>query len=272
MVDARGGSMRGCRHNGLRIIIPPGKCSAPTRVTCRLVKRHRLASMPPIVEGEGRASRFIEVAPFGGQLLGPVIVEVPHFAALRGGERELVILRSETGESWKEHHCEHTQEELNQILNSMDEELDSQEELQKKRICRIITRDLPQYFAVVSRVRQDSILIGPEGGVLNSTVVPQVQAVFPEGALTKRIRVGLQAQPVSLDIVRRTLGNKSSFSPIVTLEPRRRKFHKPITVTIPVPKGNSDPVLHSLGRDTPTLRLLCSITGKTGLTGPPQAY
>lgn len=81
-----------------------------------------------------------------------------------------------------------------------------------------------------------------------------------------------KAQPVSLDIVRRTLGNKSSFSPIVTLEPRRRKFHKPITVTIPVPKGNSDAVLHSLGRDTPTLRLLCSITGKTGLTGPPQAY
>ncbi|XP_061665092.1 ankyrin-2-like isoform X5 [Syngnathoides biaculeatus] len=193
----------------------------------------------------------------------PVILEVPHFAALRGGERELVILRSETGESWKEHHCEHTQEELNQILNSMDEELDSQEELQKKRICRIITRDLPQYFAVVSRIRQDGILIGPEGGVLSSTVVPQVQAVFPEGALTKRIRVGLQAQPVSLDIVRRALGNKSSFSPIVTLEPRRRKFHKPITVTIPVPKGNSDPVLHGIGLDTPTLRLLCSITGGT---------
>lgn len=51
----------------------------------------------------------------------PVIVEIPHFAALRGKERELVILRSETGESWKEHHCEHTQEELNQILNGMDE-------------------------------------------------------------------------------------------------------------------------------------------------------
>lgn len=50
-----------------------------------------------------------------------MIVEIPHFAALRGKERELVILRSETGESWKEHHCEYTQEELNQILNGMDE-------------------------------------------------------------------------------------------------------------------------------------------------------
>ncbi|XP_050971028.1 ankyrin-2b isoform X29 [Labeo rohita] len=297
MVDARGGAMRGCRHNGLRLIIPPRKCSAPTRVTCRLVKRHRLATMPPMVEGDGLASRLIEVGPSGAQFLGklhlptappplnegeslvsrilqlgppgtkflgPVIVEIPHFAALRGKERELVILRSETGESWKEHHCEYTEEELNQILNGMDEGLDPPEELEKKRICRIITRDFPQYFAVVSRIKQDSNLIGPEGGVLSSTVVPQVQAVFPEGALTKRIRVGLQAQPMNVDVVRKNLGNKATFSPIVTLEPRRRKFHKPITMTIPVPKSSADPVLGGFGGgDTPTLRLLCSITGGT---------
>ncbi|XP_066536652.1 ankyrin-2b isoform X11 [Hoplias malabaricus] len=296
MVDARGGAMRGCRHNGLRIIIPPRKCSAPTRVTCRLVKRHRLATMPPMVEGDGLASRLIEVGPSGAQFLGklhlptappplnegeslvsrilqlgppgtkflgPVIVEIPHFAALRGKERELVILRSETGESWKEHHCEYTEEELNQILNGMDEELDPPEELEKKRICRIITRDFPQYFAVVSRIKQDSNLIGPEGGILSSTVVPQVQAVFPEGALTKRIRVGLQAQPVHMDVVRKILGNKATFSPIVTLEPRRRKFHKPITMTIPVPKTSTDPIPNGFGGDTPTLRLLCSITGGT---------
>ncbi|XP_064199724.1 ankyrin-2b isoform X21 [Anguilla rostrata] len=296
MVDARGGAMRGCRHNGLRIIIPPRKCSAPTRVTCRLVKRHRLATMPPMVEGEGLASRLIEVGPSGAQFLGklhlptappplnegeslvsrilqlgppgtkflgPVIVEIPHFAALRGKERELVILRSECGESWKEHHCEHTEEELNEILNGMDEELDPPEELEKKRICRIITRDFPQYFAVVSRVKQDSNLIGPEGGVLSSTVVPQVQAVFPEGALTKRIRVGLQAQPMNVDLVRKILGNKATFSPIVTLEPRRRKFHKPITMTIPVPKNSADAAVNGFGGDTPTLRLLCSITGGT---------
>ncbi|XP_016347198.1 ankyrin-2-like isoform X10 [Sinocyclocheilus anshuiensis] len=292
MVDARGGAMRGCRHNGLRIIVPPRKCSAPTRVTCRLVKRHRLASMPPMVEGEGLAGKLIEVGPTGAQFLGklhlptappplnegeslvsrilqlgppgtkflgPVIVEIPHFAALRGTERELVILRSETGESWREHYCEHTEEELNQILNGMDEELDTPEELEKRRICRIITRDFPQYFAVVSRIKQDSHLIGPEGGVLSSILVPQVQAVFPEGALTKRIRVGLQAQPISEDLVRKILGNKATFSPIVTLEPRRRKFHKPITMTIIVPKSPTSDGTSS----TPTLRLLCSITGGT---------
>ncbi|XP_061569232.1 ankyrin-2 isoform X1 [Cololabis saira] len=297
MVDARGGAMRGCRHNGLRIIVPPRKCSAPTRVTCRLVKRHRLASMPPMVEGEGLAGRIIEVGPTGAQFLGklhlptappplnegeslvsrilqlgppgtkflgPVIVEIPHFAALRGTERELVILRSETGENWKEHHCDFTEEELNQILNGMDEKLDSPEELEKKRICRIITRDFPQYFAVVSRVKQDSHLIGPEGGVLSSTLVPQVQAVFPEGALTKKIRVGLQAQPIDVEVVKKILGNKATFSPIVTLEPRRRKFHKPITMTIPIPKtSNSDGTSAVFSGETPTLRLLCSITGGT---------
>ncbi|XP_036885339.1 ankyrin-2 isoform X48 [Sturnira hondurensis] len=296
MVDARGGAMRGCRHHGLRIIIPPRKCTAPTRVTCRLVKRHRLATMPPMVEGEGLASRLIEVGPSGAQFLGklhlpaappplnegeslvsrilqlgppgtkflgPVIVEIPHFAALRGKERELVVLRSENGDSWKEHCCEHTEDELNEILNGMDEVLDSAEDLDRKRICRIVTRDFPQYFAVVSRVKQDSHLIGPEGGVLSSTVVPQVQAVFPEGALTKRIRVGLQAQPMHSELVKKILGNKATFSPIVTLEPRRRKFHKPITMTIPVPKAASDVVLNGFGGEAPTLRLLCSITGGT---------
>ncbi|NWR20974.1 ANK2 protein, partial [Emberiza fucata] len=263
MVDARGGAMRGCRHNGLRIIIPPRKCTAPTRVTCRLVKRHRLATMPPMVEGEGLASRLIEVGPSGAQFLGPVIVEIPHFAALRGKERELVILRSENGDSWKEHFCEYTEDELNEILNGMDEVLDTPEELEKKRICRIITRDFPQYFAVVSRIKQDSNLIGPEGGVLSSTVVPQVQAVFPEGALTKRIRVGLQAQPMHTELTKKILGNKATFSPIVTLEPRRRKFHKPITMTIPVPKASNEGLMNGYGGDTPTLRLLCSITGGT---------
>lgn len=70
MVDARGGSMRGSRHNGMRIIIPPRKCTAPTRITCRLVKRHKLASLPPMVEGEGLASRLVEVGPAGAQFLG----------------------------------------------------------------------------------------------------------------------------------------------------------------------------------------------------------
>lgn len=36
--------------------------------------------------------------------------------------------------------------------------------------------------------------MGPEGGTLCSRSVPLVQASFPEGALTKKIKVGLQVR------------------------------------------------------------------------------
>ncbi|XP_016350989.1 ankyrin-3-like isoform X7 [Sinocyclocheilus anshuiensis] len=266
MVDARGGSMRGSRHNGMRIIIPPRKCTAPTRITCRLVKRHKLASLPPMVEGEGLASQLVEVGPAGAQFLGPVIVEIPHFGSMRGKERELIMLRSENGETWKEHHYDCKSEDLNELLNGLDEELDSTADLEKKRICRIITKDFPQYFAVVSRIKQESNQMGPDGGVLSSMTVPLVQASFPEGALTKKIRVGLQAQPVPDEPVKKIIGNRATFSPIVTVEPRRRKFHKPITMTMPVPPLSGEGVVNGYkGDPTPSLRLLCSITGGTSL-------
>ncbi|XP_047458839.1 ankyrin-3-like isoform X30 [Mugil cephalus] len=264
MVDARGGSMRGSRHNGMRIIIPPRKCTAPTRITCRLAKRHKLAYPPPMVEGEGLVSRLVEVGPAGAQFLGPVIVEIPHFGSMRGKERELIVLRSDNGDTWKEHQFDARPEDLTELLTGMDEELDSPAELEKKRICRIVTRDFPQYFAVVSRIKQESNHMGPDGGVLSSSTVPMVQASFPQGALTKRIRVGLQAQPVPDDLARSVLGNRATFSPIVTVEPRRRKFHKPITMTIPVPPRSAEghPTGHR-GDSAPCLRLLCSITGGT---------
>ncbi|XP_034465170.1 ankyrin-3 isoform X29 [Hippoglossus hippoglossus] len=264
MVDARGGSMRGSRHNGMRIIIPPRKCTAPTRITCRLAKRHKLAYPPPMVEGEGLVSRLVEVGPAGAQFLGPVIVEIPHFGSMRGKERELIVLRSDNGDAWKEHQSDARPEDLYELLSGMDEELDSPVELEKKRICRIVTRDFPQYFAVVSRIKQESNHMGPDGGMLSSSTVPMVQASFPQGALTKKIRVGLQAQPVPDDMVRAVLGNRATFSPIVTVEPRRRKFHKPITMTIPVPPRSAEghPSGHR-GDAAPCLRLLCSITGGT---------
>lgn len=55
-----------------------------------------------------------------------------------------------------------------------------------------MTDDLPRYFALVTKIKEEKRHIGGEGGVISSTVVPQVQAVFPEGALTKKIKVGLQ--------------------------------------------------------------------------------
>ena len=47
---------------------------------------------------------------------GPVIIEVPHFAALRGKEREIVILRSDNGETWREHTLEATEDAVQEVL------------------------------------------------------------------------------------------------------------------------------------------------------------
>uniref|UniRef100_A0A803SMI0 Ankyrin 1 n=1 Tax=Anolis carolinensis TaxID=28377 RepID=A0A803SMI0_ANOCA len=263
MVDARGGSMRGSRHNGLRVIIPPRTCAAPTRITCRLVKPQKLPAPPPLAEEEGLASRIIALGPAGAQFLSPVIVEIPHFASHGRGDRELVILRSENGSVWKEHRSRYGENYLDQVLNGMDEELESLEELEKKRICRIITTDFPLYFVVMSRVSQDCELIGPEGGSLQSTLVPLVQATFPETAVTKKVKLALQAQPVPDELVTKLLGNQATFSPIVTVEPRRRKFHRPIGLRVPLPPSWRENPRDSGEGDTTSLRLLCSVIGGT---------
>ncbi|KRT86355.1 hypothetical protein AMK59_1656, partial [Oryctes borbonicus] len=99
--------------------------------------------------------------------------------------------------------------------------------------------------------------------MVSSTVVPQVQAVFPQGALTKKIKVGLQAQPIDPELTAKLLGHGVAVSPVVTVEPRRRKFHKAITLSMPAPRAHSQGMINQYSGNAPTLRLLCSITGGT---------
>ena len=70
MVDARGGAMRGCRHSGVRVIIPPRKAPCPMRITCRYLKRDKLVHPPPLMEGEALASRILELGPSAAKFLG----------------------------------------------------------------------------------------------------------------------------------------------------------------------------------------------------------
>ena len=118
-----------------------------------------------------------------------MIIEVPHFASLRGKEREIVILRSDNGETWREHTLEATEDAVQEVLqesfdadgksqlfvyikksavclhlqNFFVTELSQLEDLNTNRITRILTTDFPQYFAIVSRIRQEVHAIGPEG-------------------------------------------------------------------------------------------------------------
>lgn len=45
------------------------------------------------------------------------MIEVPHFASLRGSEREIVILRSDNGEAWREHTVEASDDVVQEILS-----------------------------------------------------------------------------------------------------------------------------------------------------------
>ncbi|XP_060807559.1 ankyrin-2 [Amyelois transitella] len=265
LVDARGGALRGSRGGGVRVIVPPLSAQQPTRITCRYLKPSRINHMPPLMEGEALAARVLEMGPVAAKFLGPVILEVPHYASLRGKEREIVILRSDNGTSWREHTADATDDVVQDILHEtleIEETNEDEKAWDAPRVTRILTHDFPQYFAVISRIRQEVHAIGPEGGMVSSSVVPQVQAVFPQGALTKKIKVGLQAQIIDSELTAKLLGRGVAVSPVVTVEPRRRKFHKAITLSMPAPRPHTQGMTNQYSTSSaPTLRLLCSISG-----------
>jgi hypothetical protein len=76
---------------------------------------------------------------------------------------------------------------------------------------------------------------------------------------------GRQVVPVAPELVSRLLGsNRVAVSPMVTLEPRRRKFHQPVMLTVPLPRAVQRGMINqygSGGSETPNLRLLCSVFG-----------
>jgi len=81
------------------------------------------------------------------------------------------------------------------------------------------------------------------------------------GSLAVMLQV-LRVPETAVDKVvaeRRIATGSVSASPVVSVEPRVRKFHQPVTITIPLPP-------HSRYRDnrvsnTNSLRLLCSMSG-----------
>ncbi len=74
--------------------------------------------------------------------------------------------------------------------------------------------------------------------------------------------LGTQAQPVPDELLAKLLGNQATFGPVVTVEPRRRKFHRPIGLRIPLPPSWRESPRDAGEGDTTSLRLLCSVIGK----------
>ena len=47
----------------------------------------------------------------------PVIIEIPHFASLRGNEREIQVMRSDDGKKWEEHKLQPTDDLVFKAVN-----------------------------------------------------------------------------------------------------------------------------------------------------------
>jgi len=69
---------------------------------------------------------------------------------------------------------------------------------------------------------------------------------------------------VPSELVVKTLGSGVCVGPITTIEPRRRKFHRAITVTLPLPR-ELQTAQQAAKINISHLRLLCSITGNVSL-------
>jgi hypothetical protein len=75
--------------------------------------------------------------------------------------------------------------------------------------------------------------------------------VIPAKALVKTIKVALQTLSIDADLVKKVTEGKLKAGPVLTVEPRRRKFHKLINLTIPSPVSD---------KKVEGLRLLYSLT------------
>lgn len=151
---------------------------------------------------------------------------------LHGREREVVILRSDNGKTWNEHQFKESTSGAKDVLNfKLTNLLKYIQSMQTGSFVGIVTRTLPKFFAVISRMRQDVLSIDSNGGTVSSEFMPQVQVTFPPQAVSKKILVGLQVRAFNLKEWARL--NRMVVSPIVIIEPRCRKFRKPITVRMP---------------------------------------
>lgn len=78
----------------------------------------------------------------------------------------------------------------------------------------------------------------------------------------KTVEISLQAQIIDSELTAKLLGRGVAVSPVVTVEPRRRKFHKAITLSMPAPRPHTQGMTNQYSTSSaPTLRLLCSISG-----------
>ncbi|XP_055329359.1 ankyrin-3-like [Paramacrobiotus metropolitanus] len=211
----------------LEVVLPARNIPNGIRPQCAFVEDHSVVP-PPLLEGDGLACNIIALPPTDATIPGPIMIEVPYSASLRALERELIIWRKEQDGQWTVH------ENIGSKIASTDSATFVNP---NEKILRITTASLPRYFAIVSRIRQDLATIDPAGGIIPSTAVPAANVLFPVKAVKDVSDMAVQYHQIAPETASHFLGGQHAACCIVTIEPRRMKFDKPIKITVPVPKG-----------------------------------
>ena len=107
--------MTGSRSTQLRIVIPPRAAEQPVRITCRQLRSDNVLHLPPLNDGEGLASRILQLTPC--KFLTPILVELK-YSTHDTADREIVIYRCDAGKKWSLHTNSGSDENLNAFMST----------------------------------------------------------------------------------------------------------------------------------------------------------
>ncbi|CAG5107530.1 Oidioi.mRNA.OKI2018_I69.chr1.g3371.t1.cds [Oikopleura dioica] len=240
LVDARGGTLRSKRIPGFRLIVPPNAVEKPTRIFAR---SSNAKNQPKLFDCEAAATPVIELSPTLFKV--NVVLDIPVLGEHRSNT-EMVVLRSSMDSKW------YPLEEQELDIDGFEKEDSSL--LESCDFKRLRLQKLPQFLFIHTRPQVVALNVTPAGGTL-SAIDERLRVTFPEGALTKPTTVigqpfrKIQSFPVPAEACPAGVLT----SPVLTLEPRRRRFHRTVIYNLPKPPeiGNLDEY-HT--------RVLCSIT------------
>ena len=238
-VDAKGSVFQGSRDSGCRIIIPPKRVSKPTRITCKLVDPEKVTPLPQLKYGENLATKIIEMNPPQLKFNGPILVEIPHFASPGKGDREFKVLAYGKNKEWREHLPEGGEKEQAAIskwlATASDQAPVAKTNVSKETSLKVFTKELPQYFAVISRTKVETLNVKQANKSIRSAVDPKVAITVPEDT---NADINIQLQKLNCDLAK-SLGEGVILSPMVILEPSPDTWpSKQVALSLPFPENH----------------------------------
>ncbi|KAK9410119.1 p53-induced death domain-containing protein 1 [Crotalus adamanteus] len=163
-------------------------------------------------------SEVLELQPHGIHFQQEVRIWMPYASPHSLNDRELII-RTFDGQNWS------------------DLRTKVKDKGKKRSACCSISHF--SWFLVVSRLVENKCKVSQEGGLLFSTVDPNIKVTFPPGVTEETRTVKLQVLPVSTKELREITGDTETIaSPLLCLSQSSTvDFLQPVKIQLPLPPG-----------------------------------